>query len=183
MGKHVPGPKELQRIALREKRYQERGPGSGTLYRRSVAAALPAIKKQLTEAVAQVTSKPTTAPVPASAPTQEKTMKKNRSVKRVKKAKVKTAKGPNRSQAAANLKAAKAKAPKVAKEPKGDGENKTGMVVTMLLDAKGCTAAEICTATGWAAVSVPPIAKRAGVELRKETEGRSVRYFGTRAAA
>lgn len=76
MTKKPPGPKEQQRIDLRLKRYQERGPGSGSFLKRAVAASLPAIKKQLTEAVAKAISKPSTAPVQASAPTQETTMKK-----------------------------------------------------------------------------------------------------------
>ena len=62
-----------------------------------------------------------------------------------------------------------------------ENENKTELVLTMLKSAKGCTAAEVCKATGWGAVSIPPIAKRAKLKLRKEKEGRGVRYFATAA--
>lgn len=83
---HKIGPKEQQRIDLRLKRFQERGPGA---------------KRNMTEATA---SKPITAPVQASAPPQETNMKK------AKKKPAKTAaKKRSRSEASANLKAAKAK--------------------------------------------------------------------------
>jgi predicted trehalose synthase len=82
---HKVGPKEQQRIALRLKRYDERGPGSA--------------RRNLTEAKA---SKPNSAPVPASAQNQENVMKKAK-----KKPAKPAAKKRGRSEAAANLKAAK----------------------------------------------------------------------------
>lgn len=81
----------------------------------------------------------------------------------------------------------KAKAAKVAKpkkekvaRAKGNGSSKTGVVADLLKRKSGCTAAEILKATGWPAVSVPAMAKAAGLKLRKEKEkGSPTRYFGS----
>jgi hypothetical protein len=109
-------------------------------------------------------------PEPSTLPT--KASAKPEKAKMAKKAKAK--KKPT-----TKAKAAKASVKKSA--PIGDGENKTDIVLAMLQSAKGCTSAEVCERTGWAAVSIPPIAKRAKLKLRKEPEGRGVRYFATAA--
>lgn len=85
---HKIGPKEQQRIDLRLRRYEQRGPG-----------ARP--KRNMTEAPA---SKPISAPVTASAPQQETSMKKAK-----KKPAKPAAKKRTVSEASANLKAAKAR--------------------------------------------------------------------------
>lgn len=106
---HKIGPKEQQRIDLRLKRYEQRGPG-----------ARP--KRNMTEAPA---SKPISAPVEASAQPEESAMKKRKATKlkavstgkadHFKVAGLKQAKKRSRSEASANLKAAKAAAPKTSK--------------------------------------------------------------------
>lgn len=108
-------------------------------------------------------SEPSTPPTEASAKQEKATMAKKakKAVKRPK------------------SKAKEAKASVKRSKLISDGDNKTGVVLTMLQSPKGCTSAEVCAATGWAAVSIPPIAKRAGLKLRKEPEGRGVRYFAT----
>lgn len=112
----------------------------------------------------ETSSKPNPAPAKASAPDQEKpTMAK-------------------KAKKAAKKKAAK-KAPvkrKPAAKTEG-GDNKTAQLLTMLQSPKGCTAAEACAALGWEQISIPPVAKRAGLKLRKEKEGRGIRYFATAA--
>ena len=67
--------------------------------------------------------------------------------------------------------------PKAEKKPKGD--SKTGIVAKLLQRANGCTSAEILSATGWPAVSVPAICKAAGLKLTKEkVKGSPTRYWG-----
>lgn len=115
-------------------------------------------------------AKPIPAPVQASAPSKETNVKKPKTKKA---AKPLTAKQRGKSANASIAKAKKADA----RAAKPDGENKTGQVVAMIQRPEGCTAAEVCAATGWKAVSIPPIAKRANIKLRKEKDGRGVRYF------
>ena len=58
---------------------------------------------------------------------------------------------------------------------KGD---KSALIETLLRQSQGCTTAEVLSATGWSAVSMPDQAKRLGVELRKEKKpGESTRYW------
>lgn len=85
----------------------------------------------------------------------------------------------NERRATAARKADKAKKPRAAAK-KAAGESargaKTEMVLGMLKRPEGCTSAEVCEATGWAAVSIPPIARRAGLELKKEKVDGATRY-------
>lgn len=111
-------------------------------------------------------SEPSTLPTKASAKPEKAKM-----AKKAKKAKT----------ARPKSKAKEAKASVKRSKPISEGDNKTGIVLAMLQSPKGCTSAEVCEATGWAAVSIPPIAKRAKLKLRKEAEGRGVRYFATAA--
>ena len=107
-------------------------------------------------------SKPSNPPVQASAKTMEKTMaKKAKATKRkVAPRAGKKSRRPVKSSASATQEG-----------------SKTDTVVKMIKRPQGCTSDEVCKETGWAAVSIPPIAARAGIKLRKEKEGRSVRYF------
>lgn len=54
---------------------------------------------------------------------------------------------------------------------------KLALVVEMLKRTEGCTTAEVLTATGWPAVSMPQQAKAAGLMLRKEKDGKVSRYW------
>lgn len=102
-----------------------------------------------------------------------------------------TAKKRTVSEAAANLRAAKAKGKKrsksAAKSKKAASANaRTGVkpgskleiVAGLLTRADGCTGAEILAATGWPTVSVPQQAKAAGLKLSKEKIDGITRYRG-----
>lgn len=65
--------------------------------------------------------------------------------------------------------------------PKDGGPNKREIAADLLLRTEGTTSAEILEATGWPAVSVPAIAKASGLTLRQEKDGRTTRYWGTKA--
>ena len=74
-----------------------------------------------------------------------------------------------------------AKTPRAKKNP---GEvrkgSKTEIVANLLKRKNGCTAAEVLAATEWPAVSMPAIAKAAGLKLRKDkVKGEVTRYFGS----
>jgi len=73
-----------------------------------------------------------------------------------------------------NVKQAKAKA------KKRTAGSKTALIGSMLLDPKGCTAAEVLKATGWPAVGMPAQAKACGLKLRKVKDGKVTRYFGSK---
>lgn len=123
-------------------------------------------KKQFGMTEAETSKPSSTAPVQASAPIQESIMAKK--AKKAKKAVKKTAKKAATKKKVADTKAA-------------DGDSKTAQLLTMLQSPKGCTAAEACAALGWEQISIPPVVKRAGLKLRKEKEGRGIRYFATAA--
>lgn len=95
------------------------------------------------------------------------------------------AKPKERPMAKKAKKAKKATAKRAAPKAKTEaGEIRAGSkletVIGMLKRPEGCTSKEVCDATGWGAVSIPPIARRAGFELKKEKDGTQTRY---RAAA
>jgi hypothetical protein len=77
-------------------------------------------------------------------------------------------------------------AAKPAVEPRTLREGSAGArLVDAVLDRKGATHAELCALLGWKQC-LPMALKswaQAGVVLRKEKEGRGVRYFGTPASA
>ena len=116
--------------------------------------------------------------------------------KRVKKAKAKkvrkSVKKPTAMAAAPKAaKPAKAAKPKItakgnghAKGERVSGElrkgSKTEIIAHLLQRKNGTTTAEILEATGWPAVSVPAMAKAAGLKLQKEKEqGKPTRYYGS----
>ncbi len=73
--------------------------------------------------------------------------------------------------------AKKAKTSGTTKTPRG--ESKTGIVAALLKRKSGCTCAEVLAATEWPTVSMPAMAKAAGLSLRKEkTKGEVTRYYG-----
>lgn len=78
--------------------------------------------------------------------------------------------------------APKAKKTRAKKASNGDGPRKgTKMadISKLLKRAKGCTAKEVLEITGWPSVSMPAMAKHAGLQLRKEKEkGSPTRYYG-----
>lgn len=83
----------------------------------------------------------------------------------------------SKKKAATKKKAAKAKTARKSTGPRGE---KTLAVKALLQRAKGCTRADILTATGWPAVSVQAMAKACGLKLRKEKEkGKPTTYFGS----
>lgn len=57
--------------------------------------------------------------------------------------------------------------------------SKTAIVAGLLTRAKGCTTADILAACNWPSVSVPAMAKAAGLRLEKKKEGKTTRYWGT----
>jgi len=54
---------------------------------------------------------------------------------------------------------------------------KISMVIAMLKRRQGCTNADILKATGWAAVSLPQMARQGKVKLVKEKQGNVSRYW------
>ena len=61
------------------------------------------------------------------------------------------------------------------------GGSKTGLIADLLLRKEGCTRDDILEVTGWPSVSVPAMAKAAGLKLRKEkTKGGKTHYFGSK---
>lgn len=89
-----------------------------------------------------------------------------------KKSKAKTTK----AKVAKLAKPAKTKPVKAAKD--GNGQSKKELIATMLKRSGGCTTAEVLAATGWPAVSMPGVAKAAGITLKKEKEkGQPTRYY------
>lgn len=73
------------------------------------------------------------------------------------------------------VKAAKAKA---SKRGAAGGSTKAAMVGQMLLDPKGCTAADVMKACKWPSVSMPQQARLVGLNLIKKKEGKTTRYWG-----
>jgi hypothetical protein len=58
--------------------------------------------------------------------------------------------------------------------------SKLHAVAALLKRAKGCTAAECMAATGWPSISMPAMAKAAGLKLKKVKEkGEPTRYWGS----
>jgi len=56
---------------------------------------------------------------------------------------------------------------------------KSEIIRTMLTRPEGCTEAEVKAAIGWPKVGFPTTARRLGLTLRKEKQGRVTRYWGT----
>ena len=78
------------------------------------------------------------------------------------------------------------KTPKAAKAKKAPGNgglragSKLDRVANLLKRKSGCTAAECLKAVGWNAISMPYMAKAAGLKLKKEKiAGKSTRYYAT----
>jgi hypothetical protein len=75
------------------------------------------------------------------------------------------------------------KSAKKARAPRAGGPSKNQLAAELLLRPEGATSKDILDLTQWPAVSVPAVARSAGLTLRQEKEGRVTRYFGTKAAA
>ncbi len=56
--------------------------------------------------------------------------------------------------------------------------SKVEIVASLLRRPEGCTTADILSATSWPSVSVPAMAKAAGLALKKEKDGKVTRYRG-----
>lgn len=109
--------------------------------------------------------------------TQEKTMPTTSAPKAKKASGKKTAGSKAKTAKPAKAKTAKSTTKTEAKSKAG---SKTEIVAKLLQRASGCTGAEILEATGWPTVSVPAMAKAAGLKLKKEKEkGSPTRYFGS----
>jgi hypothetical protein len=63
---------------------------------------------------------------------------------------------------------------------KEDEMTKSQKVAQLMLRSSGCTSEDALTATGWSRISMPWHAKNNGLRLRKEINGRKVRYFAER---
>lgn len=74
------------------------------------------------------------------------------------------------------------KSAKKARAPRAGGPSKNQLAAELLLRPEGATSKDILDLTQWPAVSVPAVARSAGLTLRQEKEGRVTRYFGTKAA-
>lgn len=95
-----------------------------------------------------------------------------------KKAKAKRATAPKTKKAAKANGNGKAKNGNGAKTYGGRAGSKRAEVVKLLTRTKGATCAELLDVTGWPTISVPAVAKAAGLKLRKERNpGESTRYF------
>lgn len=124
-----------------------------------------------TQAAPKPNPAPTGAPGP-NTPKPEETIVSKKTKKTTAKAKTAAKKTPVRVQAPKG--AAKA----------GNGGVRPGSklegVVGLLTRKEGCTTAQILELTGWPAVSVPQMAKSAGLTLRKEkTKGEPTRYWAS----
>jgi hypothetical protein len=130
-------------------------------------AAPLAVQKAISAEFADDETETTNAPAPPAAEQQETAMS-------MKKTKTKKTAKPK--------KAPKASKPKVASAPKEKNGgvrpgSKTEIVANLLKRPEGCTTADILAATGWPAVSVPAMAKAAGLTLKKEkNKGEPTRY-------
>jgi hypothetical protein len=86
---------------------------------------------------------------------------------------------PKRAPTAAKRAKAAIKAPPKAKrasEPRAG--SKTAMAADLIRRPEGCTTADILKATDWPTVSLPAVAKAAGITLRKDKKpGEVTRYF------
>lgn len=66
---------------------------------------------------------------------------------------------------------------KPARASKADAGSKDAEIKALL--KRGCTAEELARVTGWKAVSVPPLARKLGIELRIEKGVKPFKYYGT----
>lgn len=57
--------------------------------------------------------------------------------------------------------------------------SKTEVVKGLLTRKEGCTTADILSVTGWPTVSVPAMARAAGLTLRKEKKDRTTTYWAS----
>jgi hypothetical protein len=57
---------------------------------------------------------------------------------------------------------------------------KRDVLAGLLLRPEGATRADLLEASGWPAISVPALARSAGITLRTEKEGPALRYYGQR---
>lgn len=179
------GPKEA---ALRQRR--ESGTMSTskaqTMTLRAMVAAVDATKKPVrgkdpSRELAEMTAAaighaPINAPAETAAqPEKEQDMATKTSKKKAKtsKAKTKVAKKP------AAKRAAKAASGSETKERGIRPGSKLEIVVGLLKRPQGCTSAEILAACQWPAVSVPQMARSAGLTLRKSKDDKVTRYWGS----
>lgn len=63
--------------------------------------------------------------------------------------------------------------------PRAGGPSKASLAADLLRRPEGATTKEILELTKWPAVSVPAIARSAGLTLRQEKDGKVTRYYGS----
>lgn len=160
------GPKEAQLRALRDRR-------SGGIP--------PAMKRVLADAIRKtMTTMPAVANPKSARRAKESTMQEPTTPAADAPAETETTAAPRqrRRRPAKKVAAKKSKAKPKAAKPKRDGASKTDQVAALLQRKNGCTVAEVLNVTGWPTVSMPAMARAAGLVLRKEKSGKVTRYFG-----
>ena len=73
------------------------------------------------------------------------------------------------------------KSAKKPRAPRAGGPSKAQLAADLLRRPEGATTKDILELTKWPAVSVPAIARSAGLTLRQEKDGKVTRYYGTAA--
>lgn len=71
------------------------------------------------------------------------------------------------------------KTAKKPRAPRAGGPSKAQLAADLLRRPEGATTKDILELTKWPAVSVPAIARSAGLTLRQEKDGKVTRYFGS----
>jgi hypothetical protein len=65
-----------------------------------------------------------------------------------------------------------------AKTKRNNGSSKTKKILSLLQREGGCTRAEALKVSGWPSVSMPAVAKAAGLRLRRsKRKGEPIRYY------
>lgn len=95
----------------------------------------------------------------------------------------KAAQPKQETEMAKKTKAKKTKKTQKVKTTKSEGGVRAGskleIIVGLLTRPEGCTTKDVLNATGWPSISMPAMAKSAGLTLSKEKDGSVTRYRGT----